>query len=410
MTSTITFESRVEAAQAGTHALIDLDALAGNAAALRRRLPADAELMAVVKANAYGHGDVPCARVALAAGATRLAVARIEEGLLLRRAGIAAPILVISPPNPRLARAAVEADLSLAVGTFDALDAVTRAVDGAGLPARVHVKVETGLYRYGVEAARAVDFARIVAADARVRFEGIYTHFATADEADDRFLRQQIERFEAVWRDLERASLTPPYVHFSNSAATIRGAFPSGGEGTTIVARAGYALYGLPPSAEVPVSDEFRPVLTLKSRLARVFTLPEGEAISYGRSFVAARPIRCATLPIGYGDGLPRHLSNRGWASVRGARCPIRGRVAMDQTVIEVEGAPDAAEGDEATIYGDGRDESMTVTQAGDLCGTIGYEIVTTLSARLPRIFLQGDRPVAVSDLLGLEEVSASQG
>jgi alanine racemase len=168
--------------------------------------------------------------------------------------------------------------------------------------------------------------------------------------------------------------------------------------------RTGYALYGLSPSVEVPVPSSFRPVLTLKSRIARIFTLPLGEGVSYGRTYRAERPTRCATLPLGYGDGISRHLSNTGWALVNGVRCPIAGRVAMDLTVIEVEHAPNAAEGDEVTLISDGSDGAMTVDEVAALCGTIGYETVTALSARLPRVYLRGGEPVAASDLRGLVE------
>src|SRR6185312_13799654 len=153
----------------------------------------------------------------------------------------------------------------------------------------------------------------------------------------------------------------------------------------------------------------FQPVLTLKSRIARLFTLPAGEGVSYGRTYMAQRPTRCATLPIGYGDGLSRQLSNRGWALVNGARCPIAGRVAMDQTVIEVEAAPNVGEAGEVTLIGDGRDGAMTVDEVANLCHTIGYEVVTMLSARLSRVFLRAGKPVAVSDLRGLVEDGEGQ-
>jgi alanine racemase len=397
------FSARVDAALAGTHALIDLDAYAGNVCAMRRRIGDEVELMAVVKANAYGHGMISCARSAVAAGAAWLGVARIEEGLLLRDHGVSSRVLVIGPPNHQLISAAIAADLALAVGTFDTLSVISQKARELDRPARLHLKVETGLHRYGIERDAALALAQAISSDPNLRLDGIYSHFASADEIEDRFVATQIERFEQTARELRGAGIALPFVHLANSAAALRGIIPHIEDSTPVV-RSGYALYGLSPSAEVPVPNDFRPVLTLKSRIARQFTLPAGEGVSYGRTFMASRSTRCATLPIGYGDGLSRQLSNQGWALVHGARCPIVGRVAMDQTVISVEQAPSAAEGDEVTLIGDGHDGAMTVDIAAALGNTIGYEIVTALSARLPRVYLRDGHPVAVSDLRGLME------
>jgi alanine racemase len=397
------FQTRLEAALGGTHAVIDLDRYAANVRAMRERVGPDVELMAVVKANAYGHGMVPCARTALDAGARWLAVARIEEGLLLRANGIVAPVLVIGPPNPFLLQQAIDADISLAAGTREIVAQIAAAAAAASRPARVHLKIETGLHRYGIERTQVQALARAAVDDPRMTLEGIYTHFASADEIDDDFLDVQLGRFEETWRALRLAGVRLPFIHAANSAAALRRIIPRIGDDTRPIVRAGYALYGLSPSAEVPAPPEFQPILTLKSRVARVFTLPAGEGISYNRTFMTERPLRCATLPIGYGDGLFRALSNRGWAVVNGARCPIRGRVAMDQTVIEVEAAPHVAIGDESILIGE--DEgAMTVDITASLCQTIGYEIVTALSERLPRVYLRHGQPIAVSDLLGLVE------
>ncbi|HET7034315.1 MAG TPA: alanine racemase [Thermomicrobiaceae bacterium] len=393
------FAGRLAAARAGSHAVIDLDAYAGNLRRMRARLPQAAALMAVVKANAYGHGLLPIAQTAVEAGADWLGVARIEEGLLLRQAGIETPVLVLGPPNPALLAQAVAAGLDLAAGSSETVAAIAAAAS-ARQPARVHLKLDSGMHRYGVEPEGATALARTVAGEPRLVLAGLFTHFATADEPGG-FMAEQIRRFESARAALAAAGIAPPLLHYANSAATLRGALPAAGAGQTAIVRCGYALYGLSPSAEVPVPPDFRPVLSLHSRLARVFTLPAGEGVSYGLSFVAERPLRCATLPLGYGDGLPRALSNRGWALVNGAACPIRGRVCMDQLVIEVEDAGEVREGDAAIIYG-AEPGAMTVDDAAALCGGIGYEIVTALSARLPRVSLRHGQPAAVSDLLGL--------
>lgn len=400
------FDERVMAALAWTHALIDLDALAGNIAALRAYLPSGTGLMAVVKANAYGHGLIPCARAALDAGATHLATARIEEGLLLRGAGITAPIVVLGPSNPLLVRHAVAHGIALAVGSFESVRTIAACLDDGLGPASLHLKIDSGMHRYGVQPDAAPDLARVIVHDSRLNLEGLFTHFATADGADDRFLREQVRRFTAVRRDLAEAGIDPPQVHLANSPATLR-QVPHWPElrlsGEISLVRTGIAMYGLSPSAEVPVSSAFQPVMTLKTRLARVFTIAPGEGVSYGLTFVASSQVRCATLPLGYGDGFARLLSNRGWAVVQGTRCPIRGRVSMDQTVVEI-GTLDAAEGDEAIIISDGQDGAMTASQAADLYGTINYEVITAIPERVPRVYLRDGRPVAILDLIGLAE------
>ncbi len=397
------FSARLESALAGTHALIDLDAYAGNVRAMRALIGDDVELMAVVKANAYGHGLVPCARTALEAGADWIVVARIEEGLLLRQYGIDGRILVIGPPNRALLGTAITAGFAVATGTAACLHDISQKARELNRRAHVHLKLETGLHRYGIEREKALALAQAILDDPLLTLEGVYTHCAGADEIADEFVQTQRERFESTLAEFQAAGIEVPYAHFANSAAALRGIIPPV-PGSQAAVRTGYALYGLSPSAEVPVPSSFRPVLTLKSRIARIFTLPVGEGVSYGRTYRAERPTRCATLPLGYGDGISRHLSNTGWALVNGVRCPIAGRVAMDLTVIEVEHAPNAAEGDEVTLISDGSDGAMTVDEVAALCGTIGYETVTALSARLPRVYLRGGEPVAASDLRGLVE------
>ena len=401
------FAGRVDAARAGTHAQIDLDALSSNVGALLARLPDGVELMAVVKANAYGHGLVPCARQALAAGAGRLAVARIDEGLLLRAAGFTAPVLALGPANPALASRAARGGVAVTVGSVAGARALHAGLGSDDPALDVHIKVDTGMHRYGVEPTEAVALARAVSGDARLRLEGLFTHFATADEADGAFLHEQARRFAGVRRALAAAGLAPPLVHLANSAAALRGVVePAGDPPGRPLVRAGLLLYGLSPSAHIPAPAAFRPVMTLLTRVARVFTLPAGEGVSYGLTFTADRPLRCATLPIGYGDGLSRRLSNQGWAAVSGSACPIRGRVCMDQTVVEVESAPAVAEGDVAVMLGTA--PAMSAEDAARLGGTINYEVVTAISARVPRVYLRGGRAVAVSDLFGLLEVPAT--
>jgi alanine racemase len=398
------FADRLAAAQGGTHALVDLDALAKNTQAVLARLPDDVGLIAVVKANAYGHGLIPCARALLAAGARWLGVARIEEGLALRHAGITAPVLVLGPPNHALLRPALGADLALAVGSTADVTAVAQATNETFGPARVHLKVDTGMRRFGVEPEQAMELAQAIVADPRLELEGLFTHFATADEPDSGFLQEQARRFRAVRHLLARRGIAPRVVHQANSAAALRGVVGEADLPGERLARAGIVLYGLPPSAAVAAPPGSRPVLRLLTRLARVFTVAAGEGISYGHTFIARQQTRCGLAPVGYGDGLSRLLSNRGWFVVRGRRCPIRGQVCMDQTIIEVDRASGVEAGEPTVVLGDGQSGEMTAVDIAGLCGTIPYEVVTGLAARVPRVYLRNGQPVALSDLAGLVE------
>ncbi|MCX2728156.1 alanine racemase [Thermomicrobium sp. 4228-Ro] len=395
---------RLRAAYSALHAAVDLDQLAANARALLRTLPPDVELLAVLKANAYGHGLVPTARAALAGGARWLGVARIEEGLVLRQAGITAPVVVLGPPNAGRLREAIAADITLAVGSLADLLAVRRAASALGRRARVHLEVDTGMHRFGADPAEAIALARALRSDPALEFEGIYTHFATADAPDCRTLRLQLARFRAVRERLVAEGLHPPVVHQANSAATLRGAIGDPDLPGRRVVRAGIAFYGLTPDPAMSLPAGVRPALQLRARLTRCFTVDAGEGISYGHTYVTDRPTRCGLVPVGYADGLPRALSNRGWFLVHGIRCPIRGRVCMDQTIISLEDVPQAQLGDPVIVLGDPASGAMTAWEAAELSGTIAYEILTSLAARIPRVYVRGGEPVALADSFGLLE------
>jgi alanine racemase len=403
------FAERLVSAVAGTHAVIDLDRYASNVQVMRGRLRklGDVRMMAVVKANAYGHGAVMCARTAIEAGSDWLGVARIEEGLLLRQHGINAPILAMGPFNPVLIGKAAEQRIAVTIGSPDGLErirpALDRLTDGS---LEVHLKIDSGMHRYGVYPSEAADIARELAEEPAVHFAALMTHFATADDADESFLQEQQRRFIGTIMDLMPEGLVPPLIHMSNSAASLRGTLPSDLPvlGLRVMFRPGLALYGLPPSEHVPTPGEFHRVMTLKSRIGRIFRLEPGEGVSYGLTHVATVPTLCATVPIGYGDGLNRHLSNKGWMSVKGRRCPILGRVCMDQTVIDITTVAQPEEGDEVVVFGDGKGNSMTADAAASSIGTINYEVTTAVLPRVPRIYLFEEDIVAVEDLNGLIE------
>ena len=382
-----------------TRAEIDLDALAGNVAAIRTVLPADTGVMAVVKANAYGHGAVEIARAAVEAGAVGLAVATVGEGQSLRRAGIVAPALVLGAIDPTEAEAALRSLLAVTVGTEELLDAVQAAARRIGLarPVLVHVKVDTGLRRYGALPDLALALARRVDADARLDLDGVFTHFATADEDDDSFVDDQRRLLSQCLARLAEAGIRPRHSHQANSAGALRGVAAG-----TSLARVGIALYGASPSPAVPLAAGIRPVMTLRSRIARVFDLAPGDTVGYGRTYRSTTTERAALVPLGYGDGYRRVLSGRGWMGIGGRRAAAIGRVSMDQTVVRLAAGVGAAVGDEVTVMGGSSDEAgPAADELAALCDTIPYELFTGIAVRVPRLFLRGGEVVSFDDGAG---------
>ena len=369
---------------------INLDAFEANLQAIRRHVGPRVEVMAVVKANAYGHGAVTLAPVALRAGATRLAVHRAIEGIELRRSGIQAPILLLGYTPPAAAGQVVRWNLTPSVITTDFAQALSSQAASAGAEIPVHIKVDTGMHRYGVMPEEVLDFARAVQALPNLRLEGLFTHFATADALDQTHVLKQLQTFSEVLATLEQAQLHIPVVHAANSATIMR--LP---QAHFNLVRPGISLYGLPPSVEWDPPFELRPILTLKSRVARLHPLPPGGAVGYGRTFVASHAMRVALVVMGYGDGFHRVLSNKGCVLVGGRRAPILGRVSMDQIVVDVTDIPGVNQDDEVVIIGRQGEESITATEVAALAGTVNYEVTTGLLPRVTRIYLRGGREVA---------------
>lgn len=365
-----------------TWAEIDLDALAHNVRQIRAFVGPRVEVMAVVKADAYGHGAVPVARTALAAGATRLAVHRVHEGIALREAGIDAPILVLGYVPLSAAELVVKYRLTPTVITVEMLERLN-ALAPEGFP--VHVKVDTGMGRYGLLPHEVLDFLAALRRFPRLRLEGLYTHFATADEADTTYLRHQWRVFQDVLTSVTAAGWSIPLRHACNSAALF--ALP---EAHLDAVRSGIALYGMKPSLEWEPPVPLRPVLSLKSRVARVRVLPAGSSIGYGRTYITPRPQRVALVPVGYGDGYIRALSNRGQVLIRGRRCRILGRVSMDQIVVDADPVPDVGMEDEVVLIGAQGQERITAEEVAAWAGTINYEVTTLLQPRVPRFYRGG--------------------
>ncbi len=363
-----------------TWAEVDLDALAHNVRQIRAFVGEKVQVIAVVKADAYGHGMVPVAQAALRAGAARLAVHRVQEGIALRRAGIQAPILLLGYAPLAAVPQVVDYGLTPTVLTTDFVDALhTQAPEG--FP--IHVKVDTGMGRFGLLPHEVVDFLRYVRRYApKLRLEGLYTHFATADEADTTYLHHQWQAFQEVMAQAQAAGFAFPLKHACNSAATF--ALP---EAHLDAVRPGIALYGMRPSLEWKTPVPLRPALALKSRVARVRVLPAGSSIGYGRTYRTDRPQRVALVPVGYGDGYVRALSNKGYVLIQGKRCRILGRVSMDQIVVDADPVPQVGMEDEVVLIGAQGGDRITAEEVAAWAGTINYEVTTLLQPRVPRFY-----------------------
>jgi alanine racemase len=367
-----------------TWAEISLDAIAQNVAAFKRHVGEHVEIFAVVKANAYGHGAAPVARAALRAGATRLAVHRLSEGVALRQAGIDAPILLMGYTPPSGAEAALRWRLTPSLITLEFAQALAASAQANGIRAPVHLKVDTGMSRYGLLPDEVAPFVQGLRALPGLQLEGLFTHFATADAAEQADLRQQLAVFQDVLAALHNADVVVPLVHAASSAATMR--LP---ETHFNAVRIGIAMYGLDPSDEWPPVFGLQPALALKSQVSRVRTLPAGAGISYGRTYVTPAPATVALVSAGYGDGYHRILSNQGSVLIHGQRAPILGRVCMDQCVVDVSHIPGVALHDEVVLIGAQGDARIRAEEVARLAGTINYEVTTSLLPRVPRIYMQ---------------------
>ncbi|AKX95009.1 alanine racemase [Moorella thermoacetica] len=363
---------------------IDLEAVARNVRAIKKILAPQTEIMAIVKANAYGHGAGPVARTALANGVSWLGVATLGEALDLRREGITAPLLILGYTPPEDAGRVVEADISQTVFSVDQARALNAAAAAVGTRARLHLKIDTGMGRLGFLPREAVTAARAIADLPHVTLEGIFTHFAASDAADKTYTQRQLGLFQQVIAELEKQGITFPWRHAANSGAIID--LP----GTHFnLVRAGIILYGHYPSPEVQRERlALTPVMTLKTRVVLVKEVPAGSYISYGCTYRTPGPARIATLPVGYADGYSRLLSNRAEVLVRGRRVPIVGRICMDQCMIDVTAIPEVRVGDEVVLFGRQGGQTLTVEEVAAWMGTINYEILCLISKRVPRVYL----------------------
>ena len=380
-----------------TWAEIDLDALAHNYRELRRVTAPSAAMMAVVKADGYGHGALQVAKVALKNGAGLLAVARMDEALRLRETGISAPILLFGHSLPAYVNMLAANDIRAALNSLEGAHNLSAEAVRRKTTLKAHIKIDTGMGRLGLLAdeiavqtvtgkpfKRTVDDILAITALPGIEVEGIFTHFANSDSRNKDHARTQLARFTHLLETLKRHSLVFKYRHAANSAAIIE--LP---ESHLDLVRPGIAQYGLWPSNEVDKQKiDLRPVMSIKSRVIHVRETGAGFAVSYGSTYVTPRPTRIATIPIGYADGFDRILSSNGYMLVQGTRAPIIGRVCMDLTMIDVGHVPDVALEDEVVILGSQGDETISADEIAKRVGTINYEIVSSLTSRVPKVYV----------------------
>lgn len=378
-----------------TRAEIDLDALYANYTALRRRIPADMKLLACVKANAYGHGAVPIAKELEQYGADYLSVAFLDEALELRQAGLTIPILVLGYTPPHGIRAAWENGITLTLFSGEVLDEI-KAIDPVEYPGKlkVHIKIDSGMGRLGLlPGDEALDFIRHAMSLPQLEVEGIFTHFATADEQDKSYTLEQYRRFQNVVHALKHYDLDIPIIHTGNSAVAID--LP---EISCQMVRIGIALYGLYPSDEVHKEQvPLHPVLSLKTETVHVKTLPPHSSVSYGAKYVTDREEIIATLPIGYADGYSRMLSGKAQMLIRGRRVPVVGTICMDQCMVSLQSLAEEAEeiqvGEEVVLIGRQSGATITADELASMLGTINYELICMLAHRVPRLYIGTNRP-----------------
>ncbi len=362
-----------------TTAYIDLSALAHNLSEVRR-CASGRKILGIVKADAYGHGAVECARTLVAGGVDMLGVALAEEGAELRKSNINKEILVLGGVFEGQAGELLEYDLTPAVYTTVQAEAFSQAAVNAGKIMPVHVKIDTGMGRVGITPEDSVDFVLSISRMPGIKVMGLMTHLSDVAEKDKSFAELQVERFEMAMKRLKEEGIEIPLAHASGSAAVIDFAAAHFN-----MVRPGIMLYGCYPSENMRDLVNLKPVMALKTKIMHIKSVDPGTPISYGRTFYTKKDSIIATLPIGYADGLNRGLSNRGSVLIGGKRCPIVGTVCMDMIMVDISGVPGAQVLDEAVIIGRQGGEGITAEEVAELIGTISYEVLCNVSKRVPR-------------------------
>jgi len=364
-----------------TIAQVDLDALRHNLAQIRRHIQPPCEVLAVVKANAYGHGALAISRVLVAHGVRMLAVSRLEEGIELREGGIRVPILVLGGVTELEAEPTVRFGLRPVVFDQSTVDILERAALDLQTTVRIHLKVDTGMGRLGLDPARALDVMQAVDGKGALIIEGLMTHFAAA-ESNPEFTGEQLTRFHLVLDGIRKAGLQMPMLHASNSAAILTAQLAH-----FDMVRSGIPLYGYAPVRHLSQMMDLKPILTWKAQIVQVKHHKPGDTIGYDRTFVVKRESRIAILPVGYADGMSRFLSNVGTVLITGRRAPIVGRICMDMMMVDVTDLPSVGVGDQVILIGQQGAETITAQDLADLIGTIPEEVLCMVCQRVPRVY-----------------------
>lgn len=375
-------------------AVISLDAVEQNFREMRKNIAEDTKMIAVVKADAYGHGAVPIAHLIEDYDYIwGFAAATAEEAIHLRQNGVTKPILILGIVFEEYYPELVRDDIRLAVCEYEEAEKLSKEAVLQNKTVHIHIALDTGMTRIGyADIPESVEEIKKIAGLPNLEIEGMFTHFSRADEYDRSPAMVQLERYQKFSDLVEAAGVEIPLHHCSNSAGIIR--VP---EANLSIVRAGITIYGIYPSSEVERDIvKLTPVMELKSHVTYVKDVPEGAAISYGGTYVADKKRRVATIPVGYADGYPRQLSNKGWVLIHGKKAPILGRVCMDQFMVDVTEIGDVKKGDEVTLLGRDGDEFISIEEIGDLCGRFSYEFACDISPRVPRIYVKDGKEVEV--------------
>ena len=379
------------------YATVDLDAICANIEAMKQNISPDTKIMCVLKADGYGHGAVPIGKeLEELACVFGYATATPEEAMILREAGLKKPILILGYTFPYSYEEMIKNEIRITVFCEEALEAISACAQKLGIKAKIHIKVDTGMARIGIfPDDSGIAFVKKALSDNMVEVEGVFTHFAKADETDKSYTKMQCDRFSQFCERIEHElGYHIPIKHCSNSAGII-----DLKETNMDIVRAGIALYGLWPSDEVHKdSISLSPALSLKSRIIYAKEIEKGASVSYGGCFTAPKRMRIATIPVGYADGYSRGLSSKGYVLIHGQKAPILGRICMDQFMVDIDDIPEAKAGTEVTLIGRDGDLQITMEELGETSGRFNYEFACNLGKRIPRVYIKDGQISSTKD------------
>jgi alanine racemase len=369
---------------------IDLDSIAHNIREIKKNIKEDTQIMAAVKADAYGHGVMETSKILIENGVDALAVSMLDEAIQLRRNNIKVPVLVLNHTDPERVTEIIENDLTQTLYSYEMATSISDEAKKRGMEVKVHIKIDTGMGRVGLKAGySAVKNLLSIAKLPGIVMEGLFTHFATADIKNDEYTKNQFSTFMSICNELSRVGILIPYKHVSNSAAIIN--YP---EMNLDMVRPGIMIYGLYPSNEC--NDErfdLKPAMSLKAKIIHIKELEKDCSVSYGRTYTTGKTTKVATIPIGYADGYSRTLSNKASVLINGQKAPVIGTICMDQCMVDITDIKgDINIGDEVVLFGKQGNSQINVEEPASLAGTINYEIISILGKRLPRVYIENGK------------------